>query len=106
LIHRLDAAVVNMVTVPVPLVVAFVNTTLPGAAMEQVGGSVKVSGATTQLKFTVPVNPFTDETVIVELPDNPGVAIVTGLGFGGVLPREKSAAPPTVTVYVGEVDGR
>ena len=106
LIHKLEAAVVNMVTLPVPLVVAFVNTTLPGALMAQVGGSERFSGDTTlQLKFTVPVNPFKEETVMVELPDRPGDEIVTGLGLGGVLPREKSAAPPTVTVYVGDVDG-
>jgi hypothetical protein len=104
LIHKLDAAVVDIVTVPVPLVVAFVSTTLPGALMEQVGGSVSVSGATVQLRVTVPVNPFCEETVITELPDKPGDEIVTGLGFGGVLPRVKSATPPTVIVTAGDVD--
>jgi hypothetical protein len=52
----------------------------------------------TQLRFTVPVNPFNGATVIVEVPDCPGAGMVMLAGFADIL---KSV---TLTVAALEVE--
>ena len=47
------------------------------------------AGRPAQVKFTVPLKPFVMETVIVDVPENPGAATVAG-----VPPMEKSGVVP------------
>jgi hypothetical protein len=50
-----------------------------GTETEQVGGSFRVLDATEHVRATVPVNELLGVTVMVDVPFNPGVAIVMGL---------------------------
>lgn len=92
-----DAAVVNTVSVAVPLVVAPDNAIGPPTV--HVGGTVADDGVTVHVSATEPVNPPLPVAVIVEVPVCPGVAIVTAV--------ELKLKEPTVVIVIGtdaEVD--
>jgi hypothetical protein len=91
------AAVVPTVSVAVPVVVALVK--LIGPPTEHVGVSVAPAGAdvTLQDNAIAPVNPPVPVAVMVEVPDWPGVAIVTAVDASVNVP---GVVTVTVTVVV------
>jgi hypothetical protein len=105
------AAVVLTVSVAVPVVVELVK--LIGPPTEHVGESTAPPGADVTLhdNATAPVNPPVPVAVIVEVPDCPGVAIVTAVDASvnvpgvvtvtvtGAVMTNAPLVPVTVTVY-------
>jgi hypothetical protein len=83
------------VSVAVPVVVPLDK--LIGPPTVQVGGSVALDGVTLHVSATEPVNPPVPVAVIVEVPERPGVAIVTAV------PANENVAPPaTATVTAAD----
>ena len=72
------------VAIGVAEVVAIVSVDVPVVSEAGLNAQVAPAGRPLQLSVTVPVNPLVGETLVVELPDCPGPATVTG-----VAPTEK-----------------
>jgi len=92
-----EAAVVLMLRVAVPLVVVLVK--LIGPPTVHVGGSVADDAVTLHASAIEPVNPPVPVAVIVDVPDWPGVAIVTAVDANVNVP-----GVVTVTVIVLETN--